>query len=179
MAKARNTKPAVDPIFAVVEAHRRELAIYEPIARKLNNAARDGLPDDALEEEHDAAAEEMCPLHKALHDAMPATAAGRRALRAYMKEVDANDILEKKWTLGRAETGRIRARLMLLAHEQPSILLEEINEAMKGDRKLDDFCDRHEVSMDWLLGCNVGLKMLLVMTQEYRRSRSFAAIKGG
>jgi len=96
-----------------------------------------------------------------------------------MKEVDANDILEKKWTLARAETGRIRARLMLLAHEQPSILLEEINEAMKGDRKLDDFCDRHEVSMDWLLGCNVGLKMLLVMTQEYRRSRSFAAIKGG
>ena len=184
MPKAiRNTKPAIDPIFAILDDHRRAFAVYEPFARKLNAAAAEGGCEegDALHEEHEAAAEVMFPLYMALHDAQATTPAGRIALRAYMKVVDAKDILEKKWSLGRAATRRIRARLTLITNERPEILPEEINEAMTGDRKLDDFCRRHAIFMDWLLGykSNVSLKMLLIMTQDYRRSRSFAAITGG
>jgi predicted alpha/beta hydrolase len=53
MAKARNTKPAVDPIFAAIEAHRRMTAVRYPILEAMGNI-EDGLPERwALEDAHD------------------------------------------------------------------------------------------------------------------------------
>lgn len=166
-----------DPIFAVIEAHRRAFAVYEPAALKLNAAAAADAceEDDVLHEEHNAAAEMMLPLHVALYDARATTPAGRLALRAYKKEIDAKDLLENPWTVSPAETRMIRARLAILCHERPSIRSEEIKQAMKADQRLVDFCFRHEVSCSWLF--NGDIRGLLFMTQDYRRARSFAAIK--
>ena len=175
----RDTKPDVDPIFAVIESHQRAFAVYELAALKLNAAAAADACDegDALREEHDAAADVMPPLHIALYDARATTPAGRLALRTYKREIDAKGLLENPWTSTWAQTRAIRARLTILCHERPSILPREIKEAMKADQRLVDFCRRHEVSCDWLFMGNI--RGLLFMTQDYRRSRSFAAIKGG
>jgi hypothetical protein len=106
---------------------------------------------------------------------MRTTPAGRLALRTYKKEIDAKDLLENPWTSTRAETRAIRARLAILCHERPSIPSEEIKQAMSADQRLVDFCLRHEVSCGWLFAGDI--RGLLFMTQDYRRSRSFAAIK--
>ena len=172
-----NTKPAVDPIFAVIEAHRRALAIYEPAANKLNAAAAAGDCEegDVLHEEHEAAGAVMLPLHMALCEARATTPAGRLTLRAYKQKIDAKYLLENAWTATPAQTRAIRARLRLLAHERPSIPPKEMKEAMKADQRLVDFCVRHEVSGGWL---SMGdIRGLLLMTQDYRRSRSFAATR--
>jgi hypothetical protein len=178
LASIRTTK--VDPIFAVIKAHRHALAIYEPAAHRFNNTPPSEDPLAAVvEEEFNEAAGEMCPLHMALCDTETTTLAGRVAVRAYIKEVDAKDILEKHWTATRVQTRAIRAHLILLAHERPTITTKEIKEALKADHKLFDFCDRHKVSLEWMFGTPFCLKGLLVMTQADRRSRSFAAITGG
>lgn len=172
MSKAiRNTKP--DPIFAVIDHHRRAFAVYEPAGRKLNDTPCE--EGDVTHEEYEAAAEVMLPLHMSLYDARATTPAGRLALRTYKKEIDVKNLIENPWTSTRGQTRAIRARLMLLAYERPSIPPKEMKEAMRADQKLIQFCVRHEVSLDWLFfGGIIGL---LSMAQDYRRSRSFAAIK--
>jgi hypothetical protein len=166
MAKARNTKRVVDPIFAVIDGHRRALAAHELIIDRYVSTPFDAPERQTVAAEIKASDNAVAEAFRAVfYNSSPTTAVGKLAFQAWDEETDAAD--RKPWTADRAMTHDVCARLGLLACERPSIRSTEIKKALKSDKAMFAFCHRHEVNLDWLFMGS--LKGLFFMIQDARR----------
>jgi hypothetical protein len=90
MAKARNTKPAVDPIFAAIEAHRHATAVRYPIF-EARMTTSDSDPDSAaIDDELAAACEAEIEAQAALTNILATTIPGLMAVTVHVSKLTNN-----------------------------------------------------------------------------------------